>query len=281
MKHFCKPTSPVYETLLLYPFETYFTLRYVEDIIIIELINVSKTFAKEVRPSVDNISITINKGEILVLIGSSGSGKSTLLKLINGLEQPSMGTVLINGNDITSCNTLELRRTFFSYVFQKVGLFPHMTVQQNINVVMKFAKKSPEFRSKRILELLDFVQLDPSIYLHRYPSQLSGGEQQRVGVARALATDSECMLMDEPFGALDALTRNDLQKEILLLRDNFNKTIIFVTHDIAEAFKLGDRIAVLQQGKLEQIGTKEELCRSPKTSFVEQMVNAGLGDRHE
>ncbi|MDQ2995363.1 MAG: ABC transporter ATP-binding protein [Pseudomonadota bacterium] len=252
-----------------------------EDIIIIELINVSKTFAKEVRPSVDNISITINKGEILVLIGSSGSGKSTLLKLINGLEQPSMGTVLINGNDITSCNTLELRRTFFSYVFQKVGLFPHMTVQQNINVVMKFAKKSPEFRSKRILELLDFVQLDPSIYLHRYPSQLSGGEQQRVGVARALATDSECMLMDEPFGALDALTRNDLQKEILLLRDNFNKTIIFVTHDIAEAFKLGDRIAVLQQGKLEQIGTKEELCRSPKTSFVEQMVNAGLGDRHE
>jgi osmoprotectant transport system ATP-binding protein len=211
-----------------------------------------------------------------VLIGSSGCGKTTLLKLMNGLEQTTSGSILIKGKDIKSYDNIELRRSFFGYVFQKTGLFPHMTVRDNINIVLKIAKKPAEFREKRIHELLNFMGLDPSTYLDRYPHQLSGGEQQRVGVARALATDSECLLMDEPFGALDALTRLSLQDEILRLKHDLKKTIVFVTHDIAEAFKLADRIAVLQHGKIEQLGTKEDLIQAPKTPFVEQMVNAGL-----
>lgn len=148
-----------------------------------------------------------------------------------------------------------------------------MTIRENINIVLKLAKKPQEFRRKRINDLLTFMHLDPEAYLDRYPNQLSGGEQQRVGVARALATDSECLLMDEPFGALDALTRNELQNEILRLKHDLRKTIIFVTHDLSEAFKLGDRIAVLQHGLLEQIDTKENLIQNPKTPFVEQMVS--------
>jgi osmoprotectant transport system ATP-binding protein len=207
-----------------------------------------------------------------VIIGSSGGGKSTLLKLINGLEKPTSGTILIKDKNINTYDILELRRSFFGYVFQKSGLFPHMTVGENINIVLKLTKKPPDFRKKRIKELLEFMHLDPTIYADRYPSQLSGGEQQRIGVARALATDNECLLMDEPFGALDALTRNELQNEIIRLKENLNKTIIFVTHDVVEAFKIGDRIAVLQQGTLEQVDTKEKLILSPKTPFVEQLV---------
>jgi osmoprotectant transport system ATP-binding protein len=221
------------------------------------------------------------RGEILVLIGSSGCGKTTLLKLMNGLEEPTSGSVLIKGKDIKAYNIVELRRTFFGYVFQKIGLFPHMTILENLNIVLKISKKPPQFRETRIHELLDFMGLDPSIYLDRYPSQLSGGEQQRVGVARALATDTECLLMDEPFGALDALTRLSLQDEILRLKHNLKKTIVFVNHDVVEAFKLGDRIAVLQHGKTEQLGTKEELIQSPKTPFIQQMVSAGLRGLHE
>jgi osmoprotectant transport system ATP-binding protein len=243
---------------------------------IIELKHVTKTYDREGGYSVDDVSLAINRGEILVLIGSSGSGKTTLLKLMNGLVQPTSGSVLIEDADITSYNIGELRRSFFGYVFQKVGLFPHMTVRENLNIVLKLSNKPPEFRRKRINEILEFMNLDPSVYLDRYPLQLSGGEQQRVGVARALVTDSECLLMDEPFGALDALSRLSLQDEILRLRKDLKKTIVFVTHDISEAFKLGDRIVVLQHGKIEQIGSKEELIQSPKTPFVEQMVNAGL-----
>jgi osmoprotectant transport system ATP-binding protein len=241
---------------------------------IIELKHVTKTYDREGGYSVDDVSLAINRGEILVLIGSSGSGKTTLLKLMNGLVQPTSGSVLIEDADITSYNIGELRRSFFGYVFQKVGLFPHMTVRENLNIVLKLSNKPPEFRRKRINEILEFMNLDPSVYLDRYPLQLSGGEQQRV--ARALVTDSECLLMDEPFGALDALSRLSLQDEILRLRKDLKKTIVFVTHDISEAFKLGDRIVVLQHGKIEQIGSKEELIQSPKTPFVEQMVNAGL-----
>lgn len=151
-----------------------------------------------------------------------------------------------------------------------------MTVEENIDIVLKLSKKPSDFRQRRIHELLAFIRLDPFLYLNRYPDQLSGGEQQRVAVARALATDSECLLMDEPFGALDAVTRCSLQDEILHLKNQLGKTIIFVTHDITEAFKLGDRIAVIKQGKIEQIGTKEDLCQFPKTRFVEQLVCTGL-----
>jgi len=243
---------------------------------IIELINVSKTFQNEKESSVDNISLSIQRGECLVLIGASGGGKTTLLKLLNGLEEPTSGTILINGKDIKSYRILELRRSFFGYVFQKIGLFPHMTIKENLNIVLKLAKKAQEYREKRIHELLEFMHLDPLVYLDRYPSQLSGGEQQRVGVARALATDSECLLMDEPFGSLDAVTRSELQNEILRLKQDLKKTIVFVTHDLAEAFKLGDRIGVVQNGKLEQIDTKENLSQFPKTPFVQQLVNTYL-----
>ncbi len=211
-----------------------------------------------------------------MLIGSSGGGKTTLLKLLNGLEKPTSGTILIWGKDIQTYNIYELRRSFFGYVFQKIGLFPHMTVSENIDIVLRLNKKNAEYRKKKVWKLLEFMHLDPRAYLDRYPDQLSGGEQQRVGVARALAMDSECLLMDEPFGALDAVTRCELQAAILRLKKELNKTIIFVTHDISEAFKLGDRIVVMQEGLIEQIGTKEDLTTSPQTSFVQQLVNSGL-----
>jgi osmoprotectant transport system ATP-binding protein len=234
--------------------------------------NVSKIYKTEDGPSINNISLTIEQGEILVFIGSSGSGKTTILKILNGLEDPTAGTILIKGKDIKTYNINELRRVFFGYVFQKVGLFPHMTVQENIEIVLRINKKPSHIWSKKMGELLELMHLDPSIYLDRYPDQLSGGEQQRIGVARALAIDSECLLMDEPFGALDAVTRCELQDEILNLKKELGKTIIFVTHDISEAFKLGDRIAVMQKGEIDQIGTKDQLIHSPKTDFVEQLV---------
>jgi len=196
--------------------------------------------------------------------------------MLNGLEDPTSGTILIKGKELKSYNINKLRRSFFGYVFQKVGLFPHMTIMENLDIVLRLDKKKKEFRRKRIQELLEFMHLSPDVYSNRYPHQLSGGEQQRVGVARALATDSECLLMDEPFGALDAITRSELQDEILRLKSELKKTIIFITHDISEAFKLGDRIAVIQEGMIEQIGTKEDLMLSPQTPFVEQLVNIGL-----
>ncbi len=243
---------------------------------LIELRDVSKSYADEGNASVKRVSLSIERGESLVLIGSSGSGKSTILKMLNGLEEPTFGSIFIKGKSIHSYNINTLRRTFFGYVFQKMGLFPHMTVKENIEISLRLEKKNSEFRQKKVSELLDFMRLNPSVYFNRYPDQLSGGEQQRVGVARALATDSECLLMDEPFGALDAVTRSELQDEILRLKEVLKKTIVFVTHDISEAFKLGDRIAVMREGRIEQVGTQEELCETPQTPFVEQLVRAGL-----
>lgn len=244
---------------------------------LIELKNISKIYPDRNTPSIHDISLNIQEGESLVIIGSSGSGKTTLLKLLNGLEEPTSGSIYIKGKDIKSYDILDLRRTFYGYVFQKVGLFPHMTVKENISIVLRLTKRPPKFCDERVRELLDFIRLSPDLYLDRYPDELSGGEQQRVGVARALATDSECLLMDEPFGALDAVTRCELQDEILRLKEKFKKTIVFITHDISEAFKLGDRIAVMQGGKIEQISSKEKLYGSPKTPFVEQLVQTGLG----
>lgn len=192
--------------------------------------------------------------------------------MLNGLEKPTSGTIYIKGKNINDYHMTELRRTFFAYVFQKIGLFPHMTIGKNIEIVLRINKIPRHTWTQRIEDLLELMHLNPLTYLDRYPHQLSGGEQQRIGVARALATNSECLLMDEPFGALDAVTRCELQDEILNLKKELNKTIIFVTHDISEAFKIGDRIAVMQKGKLEQIGVKEDLIHSPKTPFVEQLV---------
>lgn len=245
---------------------------------LIEFKNVCKTYSSAERPSVNNVSLSVYKGECLALIGASGSGKTSLLKMLNGLESPSSGTILIQGKSIAEYNIRDLRRSFFGYVFQKGGLFPHLTVQENIEIVLRFSKSPPKNPRKKIENLLNLIHLDPETYLERYPEQLSGGEQQRVGVARALATDSKCLLMDEPFGALDVVTRSELQDEILNVKNNLNKTIIFVTHDINEAFKLGDRIAVMQDGAIEQIGLKEQLSDRPKTTFVEKLVSIGLGN---
>lgn len=244
---------------------------------LIELKKISKIYTDRDIPSINNLSLTIQEGESLVIIGSSGSGKTTLLKLLNGLEEPTSGSIYIKGKDIKSYDILDLRRTFYGYVFQKVGLFPHMTVKENIGIVLRLTKKPSKFCDERVRELLEFIRLSPDLYLDRYPDELSGGEQQRVGVARALATDSECLLMDEPFGALDAVTRCELQDEIIRLKEKFKKTIVFITHDISEAFKLGDRIAVMQEGRIEQISSKEKLYGFPKTPFVEQLVQTGLG----
>lgn len=197
--------------------------------------------------------------------------------MLNGLEKPTSGSIYIKGKNIQEYNITELRRTFFAYVFQKNGLFPHMTIEKNLEIVLRINQIPRNSWAKRIEDLLALMHLNPVTYLDRYPHQLSGGEQQRIGVARALATDSECLLMDEPFAALDAVTRCELQDELLNLKKELKKTIIFVTHDIAEAFKLGDRIAVMQKGKLEQIGKKEELIHFPQSPFVEQLVQTGRG----
>ena len=243
---------------------------------IIQFINVSKFYEGHKTADVSSISFHINQGECFVLIGSSGSGKTTILKMLNRLEEPTSGVILIKNKDIKSYKIHELRRNFFGYVFQKIGLFPHMTAKENIEIILRITKKQKHTHKKRIYELLELMHLDPKVYGDRYPDHLSGGEQQRIGIARALATEAECLLMDEPFGALDAVTRSELQDELLRFKQNFKKTIIFVTHDIMEAFKIGDRIAVMKDGKIDQIGTKEELCRSPRTFFVQNLIKMGM-----
>lgn len=238
----------------------------------ITLHNVSKSFDGKKSYSVKNISLSIVDNEILVLVGSSGSGKSTLLKLINHSFKPSQGMIEIDNKPLQDYPKVQLRRSM-GFVFQHIGLFPHLTVAKNIAVIMRLIKTPKEQRIKRVNELLRLVNLEPEKYFNRYPDELSGGEQQRVGVARALATNPNYILMDEPFAALDALTRETLQNEIIELKQKLNKTIIFVTHDINEAFRLADRIAIMHEGNLEQIGTKEEVLAQPATEFVRQLLN--------
>lgn len=199
--------------------------------------------------------------------------------MLNGLEGATSGEILINHTDIKHHNINSLRREFYGYVFQKVGLFPHMTVKQNMEIVLRINKKPLESWKETVDKLLSLVQLDPPSYRERYPDQLSGGEQQRVGVARALATDSECLLMDEPFGALDAVTRCELQDHLLRIKSKLKKTLVFVTHDIGEAFKIGDRIVVMRNGVVEQVGIQEQLIQSPATPFVEQLIQGQVSGK--
>ncbi|MFW5653598.1 MAG: ATP-binding cassette domain-containing protein [Planctomycetota bacterium] len=191
-------------------------------------------------------------------VGSSGCGKTTTLKMINRLIEPSSGTILLDGSDILQQDLLSLRRSI-GYVFQDIGLFPHMTSAANIEIVPKLLGWSKSKRRARSRELLQLVGLQADEHAERMPSQLSGGQQQRIGIARALAADPKYLLMDEPFGALDAVTRDQLQSELVSIRERLGKTIIFVTHDLFEALRLGDHIAVMQAGKIEQIGTPDEL----------------------
>lgn len=235
----------------------------------IEFINVNKNFKN--TKVLNNINLKINDGEFLVLIGPSGCGKTTSLKMINKLITPSSGTILIDGEDISKKNAIDLRRNI-GFVIQQTGLFPHMTIGENVELVPYLKKWPEEKRKSRSKELLDLVGLDPDKYLNRYPSELSGGQQQRVGVARALATNPDIILMDEPFSALDPITRNSLQEEIFKLQDELKKTIVFVTHDMDEALKLGDRICIMKDGDIVQFDTPENILRNPSKGFVEEFI---------
>jgi osmoprotectant transport system ATP-binding protein len=237
---------------------------------VIALRQVNKTFDGGASYAVRDLSLEVAAGETLVLLGSSGCGKSTTLKLINRLVEPTSGSLEIDGRDILHHDAVQLRRSI-GYVFQGIGLFPHLTIRQNVEVVPRLLGWPPARRRDRAVELMEIVGLAPDEYAERFPDELSGGQQQRVGVARALAGDPAYLLMDEPFGALDALTRDTLQQELLALKRKLDKTIVFVTHDIFEALTLADRIAILHAGNLEQIGTKEEILGHPATPFVRDL----------
>lgn len=236
----------------------------------IRLTQVSKSFDNGRSHAVKDLSLRVEPGETLVLLGSSGCGKTTTLKMINRLIEPTAGTIEVGGEDIMTQDPVTLRRRI-GYVFQGIGLFPHMTVGQNVEVVPRLLGWSVQKRKARADQLLHLVGLPSQEFAARFPDELSGGQQQRVGVARALAADPAYLLMDEPFGALDALSRESLQQELLTLKKELKKTIVFVTHDIFEALLLGDRILILHQGRLEQIGTKQEILSAPATPFVRDL----------
>ncbi|TQR14182.1 betaine/proline/choline family ABC transporter ATP-binding protein [Psychrobacillus soli] len=232
--------------------------------------NVSKVYADGFK-AVNSVNFDIPEGEFLVLIGPSGSGKSTTMKMINRMISHTSGTISIDGTDITKLNAAELRRNI-GYVIQQIGLFPHYTIEKNIAIVPELKGWDKEKIKARVKELLTMVGLDPEVYSSRYPKELSGGQQQRVGVARALASNPRVILMDEPFGALDPITRDQLQGELLSLQRKLKKTIVFVTHDMDEALKLGDRIAIMRDGHLLQIDTPEKLLQEPASGFVEEFI---------
>lgn len=236
----------------------------------IRLNHVSKTFDGGCSYAVKDLTFQVAEGETIVLLGSSGCGKTTTLKMINRLIEPTEGAIEVGGRDVMGQEPVDLRRRI-GYVFQGIGLFPHMTIEQNVELVPRLLGWSVKKRRERAKELLHLVGLPPEEYAKRFPDELSGGEQQRVGVARGLSADPVYLLMDEPFGALDALTREILQQELLALKKRLKKTIIFVTHDIFEALLLGDRIAILHKGTLEQIGTKREVLATPATAFVRDL----------
>ncbi len=236
----------------------------------IQLKHVCKSFDCLKTFVVDDVSLRIETSEILILLGSSGSGKTTTLKMINRLVEPSQGAIEIDGENILACDVIALRRRM-GYVFQGTGLFPHMSVEDNIAIVLKLMGQPIKKRMQRAHELLDMINLDPKVYAQRLPEELSGGQRQRVGVARALAADPNILLMDEPFGALDAITREELQDELLRLNRDLHKTIVFVTHDLSEAIKLGDKIAIMHEGRLQQMGTYQEILHAPATAFVKDL----------
>ncbi|MFG0304738.1 MAG: ABC transporter ATP-binding protein [Phycisphaerales bacterium JB040] len=238
----------------------------------ITLANVSKTFQGSETPAVDGVSLTANKGETLVLLGTSGCGKTTTLKLINRLIEPSAGTVTLNDRDARDIPRTQLRRAI-GYVFQDIGLFPHMSVERNITLLPRLLRWPKSKRDDRVQELLYLVGLPPDEFMSRRPEQLSGGQQQRVAIARALATDPDTLLMDEPFGALDAVTRDQLQQALLDIQRTLRKTIVFVTHDLFEALRLADRIAVMKRGRIEQLGPPRELLHQPATPFVQRLFD--------
>ena len=225
--------------------------------------------------AVNDLSATVREGELITILGSSGCGKTTLLKMTNRLYEPDGGSILLFGQDIQKQDPVQLRRKM-GYVIQQAGLFPHMTVEDNISVIPRLLKWEPERCRDRVTELLDLVGLDPDQYRSRYPSQLSGGQQQRVGLARALATKPRVMLLDEPFGAVDAITRLNLQNELLRIHRETGGTFLFVTHDIHEAFRLGNRVMIMNAGRLLQMDRPETIVRNPADPFVETLIRSAM-----
>ena len=240
----------------------------------IRLQGVTKRYPGQDKPAVEHIDLDIPEGEIVIFVGPSGCGKTTLMKMINRLIEPTAGRIFIQGEDVTGVNPDQLRRRI-GYVIQQIGLFPHMTIGDNIATVPKMLGWDKARIDTRIDELLELVGLESS-FRSRYPKQLSGGQRQRVGVARALAVDPPVMLMDEPFGAIDPITRDRLQNEFLRLQAEIRKTIVFVTHDIDEAIKMGDRIAILREGaKIAQYDTPKHILSAPADAFVADFVGSG------
>lgn len=241
----------------------------------IELVELTKTFHNQSVPAVDRLSLKINRGEIVVFVGPSGCGKTTSMEMVNRLIEPTSGRIILEGEDVTESNPNELRRRI-GYVIQETGLLPHRTIASNIGTVPKLLGwKRPQIEA-RVDELLTMIDMDPAEYRDRYPKELSGGQRQRVGVARALAADPPVMLMDEPFGAIDPITRDRLQNEFLRLQEQVRKTIIFVTHDIDEAIKMGDRIVVLRdQSHIAQFDTPENILSAPADDYVSDFIGAG------
>lgn len=236
---------------------------------IIRFDHVSKSYGE--HHILSDFCLDIDKGEFLTVIGSSGSGKTTMLKMINGLLSPTLGTIYVDRKDISKENQTLLRRNI-GYVIQGIGLFPHMSVKKNIAYVPSLLNGHDKQRTARAVErLIKVVGLDEEM-LERYPAELSGGQRQRVGIARALAANPEILLMDEPFGAVDEITRKMLQNEIARIHKELGVTIVFITHDIKEAMKLGDRVLVMDKGKIEQLGKPEEINEVPATAFVKELI---------
>ncbi|MBA2446901.1 MAG: ABC transporter ATP-binding protein [Chloroflexi bacterium] len=245
----------------------------------IRLEGVSKRFGgAQGAPAVDDVSLVVGAGELCVLIGPSGSGKTTTMRMINRLEVPTGGRILVDGKDVMTLDSVALRRQI-GYVIQQVGLFPHMTIEENVAIVPRLLGWPAERRRRRAEELLELVGLAPDQFRRRYPRQLSGGQQQRVGVARALAADPPIVLMDEPFGAVDPITRKGLQRELRRIQEEVRKTIVFVTHDIGEAFLLGNRIVLMRDGRIVQDAAPAELLRRPADPFVTDFIGEDRGLR--
>lgn len=239
----------------------------------IEFENVTKSFKGAGYNAVDNVSFTVREGEFITILGSSGCGKTTLLKMINRLYEPDSGRIVLFGEDVSSVDVVKVRRRI-GYVIQQIGLFPHYTIADNIATVPKLLKWDKARIDQRVNELLSMVGLEPAEFKNRYPSQLSGGQQQRVGLARALAVDPKIMLMDEPFGAIDSITRTKLQDELKNLHRETGKTFMFVTHDIEEAFMLGGRVIIMNEGRIAQFDTPENIILHPANDFVCSLVES-------
>jgi len=239
----------------------------------VEFIQATKRFRGANKDAVNAVSFTVNAGELIAIVGTSGCGKTTLLKMINRIYEPDSGEIRLFGENILEKDAVQLRRKI-GYVIQQVGLFPHMTVQDNIAVVPKLLHWEKSQIKERVDELLRLVNLKPDEFRKRYPVQLSGGQQQRVGLARALAADPKVMLLDEPFGAIDAINRQSLQNELLRIHQQDQKTYLFVTHDISEAFKLGTRVLIMHEGIIQQFAAPGEIIRNPANEFVKSLLQS-------